>query len=748
MNEIAYRHRRACLGQTIAPREKLPRDLRINIFIRLAWLLNLYAVRVIDDLQMLTGVRERFEYHAGGQSISVDGCRIVSDFLRTQRLLTDAPYAAALCATGEMSDHENKKYAPWQLLIVCSCLQLHIIGQHDASIQAALREIRLIATDTTHRPLLDLLPAISPETRLSELAEVLQDLRSHDYLGLIARGLGFLHVVIHDASRQARGVVRCRSINYEPAIVETIRLQKMEKTDDSSMEIFMLSSEANGADAQSDESARIRPGITVRVNDRSGPQKSQILSAIQGRRLTEQLASRQQSLPCAFEQATEWDIQHLMQTVLDGVQQHEDAAAMLLIGLVTGQDPALLLKKKQGSDRLLILNDHPCLCLIHQVPAGTQSDGIHKLLGQVKPNLIIPLPAQLKNWIASLPNRDFDPDTIDLREKISSINKQDRTRLSLSRIWRYLEHWSINHGMDRAMIALLRGETHKNRPALAYTQFIRDQVLENYLQYVKHLFQLVHKDPEWPTLKSREHFLGSQLHLPDRVLHNFFKLLAARLPATPDSGNQQQLIEFHNHYVIYVWALMTFSTGHRDVNAPMGKLTDYNAHQRSWWISDKEVRHGLAARTLILPETAARQVELYLQHLQGLSRRTRFLAPDIAERCEQALSGKNNLLFAVRLGLDPMPIPRDLTPSALQDLLGDHMPWARNWARHHLRTELIRSGQHPELVDAWMGHEDLGEEAFGRHSFISMADSRDLASQIESILQHHQIEAKSGWQTH
>jgi hypothetical protein len=180
----------------------------------------------------------------------------------------------------------------------------------------------------------------------------------------------------------------------------------------------------------------------------------------------------------------------------------------------------------------------------------------------------------------------------------------------------------------------------------------------------------------------------------------------------------------------------------------MGRLTDYNPLQRTWWISDKERRHGLAARTVIIPSTTAEQVDLYLDHLRELAKRFRFQEPRLAERCERAIDGSENLLFAFTYEPTSASTPCDLTPLLLEELLGNHQPWARNWSRHHLRSELVMRGILPELIDGWMGHEDIGEEALGKHSFLSMTNFKLIANTIETILNEHKIGAIPGWQTH
>lgn len=90
---------------------------------------------------------------------------------------------------------------------------------------------------------------------------------------------------------------------------------------------------------------------------------------------------------------------------------------------------------------------------------------------------------------------------------------------------------------------------------------------------------------------------------------------------------------------------------------------------------------------------------------------------------------------------------QDLTPKLLKTLLQKRQPWARNWPRHHLCSELKRRGFSGEIIDGWMGHEEIGEEALGRHSCLSMQHLQQIADAIEDILTTHKIEAVPGWQT-
>jgi hypothetical protein len=298
--------------------------------------------------------------------------------------------------------------------------------------------------------------------------------------------------------------------------------------------------------------------------------------------------------------------------------------------------------------------------------------------------------------------------------------------------------------MDRAEVALIKGQTIKKRPRLAYTHFDTNFITENFNKYTRALFSIAGADPDLPPLKHIQVNLGSRLYLPPNVLHHLFGGQAATLEKKRPKGTAVA-ITFHNDYVLYVWSILSFVTGHRHVNAPLGQLTDYNSENNSWWISDKEIRKGLAARLIVIPETAAMQVTLYKDHLQALTQQMRFVMPEIEARCHESLNGSGNFLFFIASDSHGNLTLRDLTPSSLSTQFKSSMPFPGNWPRHHLGTALINEGISPELVDGWMGHEDIGEEAFGKFSMLTLKNFSVIASAIENILNVHEIRAIPGW---
>ena len=736
-------HRRRLITQTIAPKE-LTKWHRQIVFLRLAQLCASMLAHFENDLVLFTDALEQHLHNAAQQPPKNDvELQLAYRHLRKKELLTNAPYAAALCAPwSRIDDHE--KYAEWLGVIVLCCCQLHIQGQHDSAISSALREVRLIANDAKHAGIFKQLPMPTNVSSLAELGEQLEVLRQHyTQPNIESTGIGYLSVAIRNAAHLRKGIVRHRRIKVpEFAEPERITPIPLEPVDDSGLEAEHLQVIPETPDSQAaDERMKLEPGKTLRVHDSRQRQQTLAMMAQQGQRFAEQLASRQQSLPCSFEQLTEWDIQHLLQYTLEKLEQKDVLAGWVLLALVTGRDPTWLHARAKQLKSLRLIKHHPCVQLHHHVPASQQPDMLEGVLPEVSGHFYRPLPIQLHDWVEQFSPSIGPPTASDYRAWLKHINKQHLTRLTLGRIVRFMEHWCLNHGIDRVIIALMRGELHQSRPALSYSHLHQDALVECHYRYVNAIFTMANHDPGLPAQRQTEVYLGSRLHLSESVFGNLFDILASPLKQKRD------IWAVHNDYTCYVWAVLAFATGHRDVTAPMGQITDYNPYQRTWWISDKERRHGLAARTVVIPPTATKQVEHYLEHLRQLQVHCRFLAPELAARCQQALDGSGNLLFILTDKQDAK-VPADLTPSLLEGLLQARLPWSRNWTRHHLRSELIARSVNPELIDGWMGHEEIGEEALGRHSFLSMADCREIADIIESIFVTHNIKALTGWTTH
>ncbi|MCD8475883.1 MAG: hypothetical protein LRY40_05000, partial [Shewanella fodinae] len=182
-------------------------------------------------------------YKVGLRFFSEDQKTAAYEHLVRQRILTECGFAAAINtrANPSLSDADAVQYRRFQILVIVSCLQLYLIGGHECAIENALREMRLIATEASHMPVLGVLPNITPNQDLEALIETIRTHRTQSYTSpLIERGLGFIFVAIYDAYRFAKGIRRYRKSTKLPIQEHYVDLIEREKLDDTSVAIEEL----------------------------------------------------------------------------------------------------------------------------------------------------------------------------------------------------------------------------------------------------------------------------------------------------------------------------------------------------------------------------------------------------------------------------------------------------------------------------------------------------------------------------
>jgi hypothetical protein len=100
----------------------------------------------------------------------------------------------------------------------------------------------------------------------------------------------------------------------------------------------------------------------------------------------------------------------------------------------------------------------------------------------------------------------------------------------------------------------------------------------------------------------------------------------------------------------------------------------------------------------------------------------------VAKAIRDALTGQGFLLFFAEAAG-----PAIVTPGKLKKLLADVFPLPLNWPRHFWRTAL--SGKvSDELMNALMGHAEIGGPAFAAGSTLSLHDLEPLRVAMNSEL--------------
>lgn len=223
------------------------------------------------------------------------------------------------------------------------------------------------------------------------------------------------------------------------------------------------------------------------------------------------------------------------------------------------------------------------------------------------------------------------------------------------------------------------------------------------------------------------------------AVRRFVQDLAARAASAPRAADFKpgELCEWHNRLTAYVAALVLWATGHRVVGGPVCD----RAHIAGEFlmIDDKQGAFGGDPRPVWLPTRVRDQLETYGRHAAAVLGR---LVGRLPEAVRSYLLGLVHGSSAVPylFYLDYRPPSGRLTIEALgaghyRDLLAPIVPWPVNVHRHYLRTHLREAGVNGEVVDAFMGHRQIGSEPLGRFSSLGPTTvARDTRPVIESLL--------------
>ena len=302
--------------------------------------------------------------------------------------------------------------------------------------------------------------------------------------------------------------------------------------------------------------------------------------------------------------------------------------------------------------------------------------------------------------------------------------------LALGRIRRWKADWLTRAGADPAIIGFLTGLEPGLRAQMHYTALER-RVLEDW--HVRVLVEGLGLSP--PHRQAEPGRYNARLTLPPGLLRQMFRTHRTRLQGLqPDRrADLDEVAAAHNAFATYTLMLLYLATGHRPVSRPFEFLSDFQLETGLLWISDKTGRGGRGTRLIVLPPSAVAQVRHWCAHLERLAERLALLCPALVDtHVRPALAsraGTGGPLFFLLDGETALPMAPKLQKAAVADVL----PTALNWSRHVLRSAL--ADRHAgEVIDAFLGHGHLGEEAFAPGSGLGIRDLHALSLDVEALL--------------
>jgi hypothetical protein len=379
----------------------------------------------------------------------------------------------------------------------------------------------------------------------------------------------------------------------------------------------------------------------------------------------------------------------------------------------------------------------------------------------VDDSLIVASPVRIKQYIEKLelpkkkrtqyselfPEKQRERIVKAMRDALSRINRARRMRITPLRISQTLFDEITKQSGDWVDAYLLTGHAFTITEVAAHYYSVSADVLEKYYHDAavalrNSIYQYLgveeqnYYDFHQGVINTGDH--GSKINVKPEMIVQLVKHLkhelsaARRLPAGEES---YRLV--HNCYVGYIAFWVLFATGYRAVNDLIFRLREIDFDTGFLVISDKDDEMMSQSRVIwLLPELRS-QIKCYLEHLSVLHTLLHRHV-SLYEHIEDVLSepeSKSPLMFFIS---DSWQLQK-LSPDNLKKQVPE-FTLPVNTSRHFLRSALRASGVRGELVNAFMGHAQQGQEQFG---FFSTLTPTELFRELEPILSKFRLEA--GW---
>lgn len=325
-----------------------------------------------------------------------------------------------------------------------------------------------------------------------------------------------------------------------------------------------------------------------------------------------------------------------------------------------------------------------------------------------------------------------------LQKIISRLNEQHKTRLTLKRIECFLHNYLAGtDGADLTTAMLLTGRNDfLGMPPLHYTALPVKRLQAIYYISCRKLMSGIGQEltaqgkvSSLCNIQDDSNYAGSwrgmagTSYRPKRkAVRKMIRRLQERIRHIQSMEcDRNKLLRLHNNIMQYTAIMFAFSTGFRAVRSPLLPPSQIDDTTGFAVISDKDGIDYYNSRIVWLPPVCIQQYYAYLKHLECLMPKLEYLDLDAFNALRHLLShprpnDKIPLFFFLRMdGGSCVLKPTDIWSEIRKNLQYD-LP--SNASRHYLRSHLTEKGCPPELVAAFMGHWERGEEPWGSFSAL------------------------------
>ena len=395
----------------------------------------------------------------------------------------------------------------------------------------------------------------------------------------------------------------------------------------------------------------------------------------------------------------------------DSDRETKRAVAYLLLSLYTGHTVAKLVNDVNNKDN----EKYDFIIHLDITPLRIKAIGIKSVIANQLMQFIVPLPEPLEIFLAYKGHPEFSL----INKVIADLKSElELPILSLSRIEKSL-YTVITHEVRTTQLAsIITSRNNKKRADLWYSSHYLQEVKGVYHKAIEIITARCHNNSltvieQLSEVELSNEAIGSQ-NCPDYpIVSLFINHLRQKLVTTT------AYIEKFNLYNLWLWHIFLLLTSIRAVEGAPGKLNRINLSAGLAWISDKEERVSAASPRLV-PVCAflVAAIQKFLDYLQQFVKKFGRLNSTLKLEVDKVFLSERPLLNYI----DKKGVLRSLRPAIISKELGDNFRFKVDWTRHVGQRFLHEQGVDEAVILAIFGHEMMGQEAWRKHSSLSIGD--------------------------
>lgn len=434
-------------------------------------------------------------------------------------------------------------------------------------------------------------------------------------------------------------------------------------------------------------------------------------------------------------------IQELVQKLYQDAHQPfniEKSALVLLLSFLTGIPPQHWLKvqttsvrKLNALQKLVKIDDSYVIRTKFSIFYDKKFPYSNALLNQTI-QLDLPIPKNLIQQLKTKPAINEQH----LKKYLSQLRQYAFIpHFTLSKISHLLHHVIFRNTGNKQLADILTGINVNHSSSTAYSHYPIATLHHHYLKVLENICRpLATLYP--PNHQDKEQNFGSGKGLKPQIVNNIFSTLKYKIFSTPEND----WIHIFNYYNLWMWHFLLLFTAARPVQDFPGFLKHIDLQRQIMMISDKENagRHG-DGRVIPLCDFATQEIKKFLQFLDFIKMKMKFLQPHIYEEIDATLKS-NRPLLNIYINNRLISLNASLVKQQQPELGLEYA----NWHRHTVRAFLTQKISEPHIL-ALFGHEEQQQEAAHLYSSFSMSTYKQLAIHLESMKEYFNI---SGIEVH